>query len=152
MKKLLKLMLLLFFVSSSTTYGVEAMDQTKMEGIVKSIAANSEGKPGNLKFEYAQVRMLLISDVTHNRMRIIAPVAEFKNLKDEYKEAMLESNFHRSLDARYALSDGIVYSAYIHPMKELTDYQIVSAIKQVAALASSFGESYSSEELSFGDN
>ncbi|MAZ67007.1 MAG: hypothetical protein CMF25_07835 [Kangiellaceae bacterium] len=115
MKKTLQALILASTAMATTAFAAN-MSQTKMEDIVHSMATKAEGNKGYVRFEYQGVTMLLISDVTHNRMRIIAPVATFADLNESHKEAMLESNFHRSLDARYAISDGIVYSAYIPPL------------------------------------
>jgi hypothetical protein len=150
MKKVLPAILLASTMFSTHTFAAN-MSQTKMEDIVHSMATKAEGDKGYVKFEYQGVTMLLLSDVTHNRMRIIAPVAAYADLNENHKRAMLESNFHSSLDARYALSDGIVYTAYIHPLHELSEEQVRSAVKQVSALALSFGSEYTSGELSFGN-
>jgi len=83
-------------------------------------------------------------------MRIIAPITEYSKLTAEQKDTVMEANFHKTLDARYASSNGILYSAYIHPMSALSETQIGDALEQVATLAATFGTTYSSGELSFG--
>ena len=149
MKKLFSMIVFAIFGDSAFAKG-KLMTQSQMESIVKAISTNVEGGEGVMTFTFDKVQMHLISDVTHNRMRIIAAVARYETLTDAHKHAMLVSNFHRSLDVRYAVSDGIVYSAYIHPLKELTEEQIKSAVRQVSSLAASFGQSYTSGELDFG--
>ncbi len=32
---------------------------------------------------------------------------------------MMIANFHTALDARYAISDGVIYAAFIHPLSSL---------------------------------
>jgi hypothetical protein len=128
------------------------MTRETMEEIVKSLSSASKGGRGVIEFVYKDVGMYLISDVTHDRMRIIAPVSEYEKVTREQLDAAMKSNFHTSLDARYAASDGILYSAYIHPMSTLSEEQIKSALKQVANLALSFGNEYSSGTLSFGNS
>ena len=76
--------------------------------------------------------------------------AKTKAVPAEHLEMMLIANFHTALDARYALSNGIIYAVFLHPMSTLTHDQLESAIRQVAALARNFGSSYSSDELIFG--
>ena len=61
----------------------------------------------------------------------------------------MEANFHSALDARYAISDGILWAAFIHPLQELTKDQVISAISQVYSTVQTFGTYYSSGELSF---
>jgi hypothetical protein len=50
---------------------------------------------------------------------------------------------------QYAVSDNVLYSAYIHPLSELNRYQPESVEIQVANLALSFGKKYSSGVLTF---
>jgi len=148
MKKILQTIPLLFIVNSG--FAGDNMTQAKLEKTVKSIATKSKGKKGVVAFTYNKINMYLVSDVRHNRMRIITPIIKYKKLSRKQLDAIMESNFHRSLDARYALSNGILYSAYIHPLKELNTSQIKNAVLQVANLAASFGNQYSSGILSFG--
>jgi len=128
------------------------MNQAAMENIVKQMALESAGEKGVVEFNYHQVKMYLISDTKHNRMRIIAPITEYDKLERTQIDLMLESNFHSSLDARYAVSKGILYSAYIHPLSALSQDQLESAVKQVANLALTFGNGYTSGTLEFGTN
>ena len=61
----------------------------------------------------------------------------------------MEANFHSVLDARYAVSEDILWVAYIHPLRELQPAQAVDAIVQVYNAALTFGTSYSSTDLAF---
>lgn len=148
MKKLFLLLASLLF--STLTFAGSDTDQVFLEKTVKAMAIKSEGEKGVVEFSYNDINMHLISDVKHDRMRIITPVAEYGKLTLKHLKALLESNFHRSLDARYAVSKGVLYSAYIHPLSGLSESQIKSAVKQVANLAATFGGDYSSGELSYG--
>ena len=49
-----------------------------------------------------------------------------------------------------AISEGMLYSAYIHPLSPLTDDEVLSAIAQVAKANITFGTEYSSGALVFG--
>lgn len=62
----------------------------------------------------------------------------------------MEANFHSALDARYAVSDGVLYSAFIHPLASLTERDLISGIGQTRQLALTFGRKYSSGALHFG--
>jgi glycerol-3-phosphate O-acyltransferase len=156
MKKLLLVIPFLFFsgvvIGSESNSGESNMNQETLEKIIKSMALSSIGENGVVEFSYSNVKMYLISDVKHDRMRIISPVAEYKKLTRQHLDAVLESNFHKSLDARYAVSDGVLYSAFIHPLSELSENQIKSAVQQVANLASTFGKEYASGFLTYGGN
>lgn len=135
---------------SAAVQAGDAMNQSSMESIVKGIAQQSKGENGVVEFTFNDVRMYLVSDVKHDRMRIISGIVEYKNVTREQIDAMMEANFHTALDARYALSKGVIYAAYIHPMSALNEAEIKSAVLQVSNLARSFGTQYSGGTLSYG--
>lgn len=141
---------LLLLGGASMSVNAAGMTQGAMENIVASRVDVISQKRGYLVFRYKKIRMLLISDVKHDRMRIIAPITEYPALTTKIKDAAMESNFHLALDARYGVSKGVLYSAYIHPMSPLTKQQVVNALDQVSNLARTFGSTYSSGSLTFG--
>jgi len=61
----------------------------------------------------------------------------------------MNSNFHLALDARYAVSDDVLYAAFIHPLSSLCKEDFESALKQVYNLVATFGKTYSSGQLEF---
>ena len=54
--------------------------------------------------------------------------------------------------ARYALSKGVLYAAYIHPLSKLDEEQIESAVNQEFALKVTFGGDYSGGVLNLDGN
>ena len=64
---------------------------------------------------------------------------EVSELDSEAVVSCLSANFDRALDARYAISGEFLWSAFIHPLKELQDDQVVNALMQVTTLAVTFG-------------
>lgn len=140
---------MILLISPIASYGDVDMNQSKLEGIVKELSEKENGSGGMVQFNYRGVDMVCISDVNHDRMRIITPIVEYSNLSKAQLDSILESNFHLALDARYAVSDGVLYSAYIHPLASLEKQQIVSAVEQVYNLAVTFGTEYSSGSLSY---
>ncbi len=148
MKNLLLLVSILAF--SGISLGESMMNQKSMEHIAKGMAQSAKGENGFVEFSYSNVTLYLISDVEHDRMRIIAPIADYNKLTRQHLDAALESNFHKALDARYATSKGVLYSAYMHRLSELSESQLISAVEQVANLALTFGGEYSSGTLVYG--
>ena len=142
----------LCLVSFSLSAAAEKEDMTlnKMESIVKGLASESEGGKGRVKFKYQNILMYLITDPINNRMRIIAPIANYADLDRAHIDAAMVSNFSLALDARYAVREGVLFSAYVHSLKELNEEQVVSAVRQVSTLALTFGSQYSSGEMAFG--
>ena len=129
--------------------GFEPMTQQVLEQILREQTEQCVGQPGMIQFAFAGVPMACISDVAHDRMRIIAPIVETQRITDEQWQAMFEANFHTALDARYATRKGVLYAAYIHPLSPLTKAQLLSALRQVANLAKTFGTTYTSGDLQF---
>ena len=126
------------------------MTRERLEALILASAQDIAGRAGALEFSYDGVSMACISDVSHDRMRIIAPIAAVGGLSARTLEVLLVANYHTSLDARYAISEGTVYAAYLHPLSDLTEAQLASALRQVSSLAKTFGSTFSSGELSFG--
>ncbi len=144
------LLFVFMFIGGCSISDINPMTQDEMEKIVIENVEIIEQKKGYVVFKYQKVKMALISDSKHDRMRIIAPITEYSEITAEQKDIIMESNFHRALDARYAVSNGVLYSAFIHPMSPLTQKELEDALNQVLTLALTFGSSYSSGTLSFG--
>lgn len=151
MQKWIRNIIMGFMFGLGLSFGTyaEAMSQAELERIVKEFTQNSKGEDGVVEFVYNNVAMAVVSNDEFDRMRIIAPIIPYQELTQQEIDAAMASNFHRALDARYALSQGILYSIYIHPLSSLDEVQIRSAIFQVSNLALSFGEDFSSGVLDF---
>lgn len=147
----MKQVLIIVLFLTSTVVMAGPMTQDKMEEIVISKVEVLNQKKGYIVFTYKKIKMALISDLKHNRMRIISPITDFTKMSEIRKTAVMESNFHLALDSRYAVSNDILYSAYIHPLSSLSENQIIDALDQVSTLALTFGTSYTSGSLTFGD-
>jgi hypothetical protein len=126
------------------------MDNSKLGLIIKKNADTLDGISGNWKFTYKKVPMLCVTDETNNRMRIISPITTSDHLDKDLLLDAMTANFHSALDVKYGITNKILWSAYIHPLKELTDEQVNSAISQVYYAAKTFGTTFSSTELIFG--
>jgi hypothetical protein len=142
--------LILSLVINLPLYAAEPMTQKEMESIFKGMGTDAEGEGGSVGITFKEVRVFLVSDPIHNRMRLLVPIAKYEDLNKAQVDAAMISNFHLALDARYAVSKGVLYSAFLHPLEELNKKQIQSAVRQVASLAITFGTTFSSGELSFG--
>ena len=121
----------------------------RLEKILKEVAGEVRSQNGQFRFEFQGNSILVLTSASQDRMRIITPITDTPNLSTEQLHKMMIANFHTALDARYAISDGVVYAALIHPLSSLAERDLRSAISQVANLAATFGTSYSSGELLF---
>jgi hypothetical protein len=122
----------------------------ELESVIEREGEDVEGGDGAWEFSHDGVRMACLTDLHFDRMRVIAPIVHVEDLESDQRDAMLEANFHTALDARYAFSGGVVYSAFIHPLSPLSEDEARDAIAQVAQLVRSFGTSYTSGMLAFG--
>lgn len=129
--------------------GEQVMDQATMEQIIKDNAASHGGQAGLLEFEYHGVRMAAISDAANDRMRILSPVANYADVGREHLDAMMEANFHKTLDSRYAVTGGVLYAVFIHRLSILEQQDIEHAMDQVANLVLSYGSEFTSGDLTF---
>lgn len=125
------------------------MNNEKMGTILESVADSIQGNNGQWQFKVKDVLFMCITDTKHNRMRIISPITEAKQLDDKLKSAALVANFHSALDVKYAIADDILWSVFIHPLKELSEDQVRDAVKQVFAANVTFGTTFSSTDLVF---
>ena len=98
--------------------------------------------------------MLVLTDTTADRMRLMMPIRKFdptKNREDlQLALIALHANFDRALDARYATQNGMLWSAFIHPLESLTAKDLKNGLDQVRALRKNTGTTYTSSELLFG--
>jgi len=127
----------------------QKMNNEQLEEILTELSDSIVGENGTWQLIIADTYMMCITDQVNNRMRIISPIAEMNDVTDEQIGAAMEANFHSALDVRYAISDGIMWAAFIHPLKELSSYQAADAVSQVYSAAVTFGDSYASTFLTF---
>ena len=125
------------------------MNNQNLYKVMSTLTDKVEGVQGNWKFIIDSVIFICLTDEFHNRMRIISPIAKINDITNEHIQKCMEANFHTALDIRYAFSDGIVWAAFIHPLKELTEEQVKDAVNQVYSGVKTFGTYYSSGSLSF---
>lgn len=136
---------------SSTAADTEGrMTLDTMDGILRTVTPKIERKSNAWVLEYVDTPVLVVVDPVANRMRIVAPVIEANEVTEEQWAAILVANFHTALDARYAVSAGMVYSLFLHPLGSLTEADLRSAISQVVTLTKTFGSSYNSTGVVFG--
>ena len=145
MKKFLVTMVLFVSVFAQS----QDMDNLKLEKILYVMSDSIQGSTGNWQFMIEGTILFCVTDETNNRMRIISPIIEEQKISIEEQKVLLEANFHSALDARFAYSNDFLWSAYIHPLRELNKEQVIDAISQVYTLALTYGTTYNSTGLSF---
>jgi len=143
-----RLLIILFAFTCSTI--LAQMTPQKMDSLIHSIADDVEGQSPVWEIEILDRLMMVVTDPSSNRMRIIAPITKSEELTPEQVQKCMVANFHSALDVRYAFSEGVLWSAYIHPYRELTEDQFIDGIIQTLRAALTFGTTYNSTDMIFG--
>jgi len=142
-------LLLLFF---SPKVSAQSMNPEKLAEVITAVADTVKQDGNTIQFLYGERMLICVFDEKANRMRIISPVIERSEIGEEELLNAMVANFHSALDVKYALSDEIIWSCFIHPLAELSEPQLKDAIDQVYAAAATFGSTYSSTTLVFPGN
>jgi len=148
----LKVILVLLFVSNPFTGTSQEMQPLKLKELIIQVSDTLQNSGNTIQFLYKERMLICIYDENANRMRIISPIVEREQLNEDQLLNALVANYHSALDVKYALSDEIIWSVFIHPLKELSEHQVLDAIDQVWNAAKTFGTTYSSTNLVFPGN
>ncbi|WP_394973206.1 hypothetical protein [uncultured Croceitalea sp.] len=149
----MRFFLSLFFTFFTFNFSLgQEMNADKLLEILRQESDTLKTNGNSYQFLVDNIMLICIFDENANRMRIVSPVIEREKIGEEELLNALVANFHSALDVKYALSDEIIWSVFIHPLKELSEEQVVDAIKQVYTAAKTFGGSYSSTNLVFPGN
>ncbi|RMB56910.1 hypothetical protein EAX61_12655 [Dokdonia sinensis] len=125
------------------------MRNSQLAIIFKDLLGEVSGGFGHWELNVKGVSMTCYTDEMHNRMRIYAPITSTESITPDIMNLCMEANFHTVLDVKYAMSDGMLYAAYIHPFKKLTESQFRNAFTQLYSAIKTFGTTYSGGELKF---
>ncbi len=128
---------------------LDQMDNARMHDILQRIDPELEGTLGSWLLHYENLRVQVITDENADRMRVIVPIAKVGDLNDDELIRLMQANFDSVLDARYSIANGVLWSAYIHPLSILSDEEFVSGLAQAITAAATFGSTYSSGALIF---
>ena len=147
--KTLNRIFIIFIILIGYTAQSQKMTNTDLEKIIYVVADSLRGDTGNWQFMIKERILICITDENNNRMRIMSPIIEQKKLAYTDMLKLMEANFHSALDVKYAISDDILWSVFIHPLKELNKDEVLSAINQVYEAAVTYGTTYNSTGLVF---
>ncbi len=131
------------------TVSIRPMTQARMEFLFAEQVDAIIGPPGSIQTRIDGINIYLISNPENDRMRIVAPFAMLEQVDPRVYEVLLTANFHSTLDARYAASEGVLYAAFLHPLSSLSPALLDSAVAQVVSLVKTFGSTFSSGDLQF---
>lgn len=118
--------------------------------LLDRLLEEKEGSEGFWHGQRAGVTVYVVADEEHDRMRIMSPIGEMRKADAGFLSILLQANFDRALDAKYALRKKEVWSVFMHPMSTLVPDDLGTFIDQVSRLVQNTGTTYASSELVFG--
>lgn len=135
---------------NTTPPTASTMDLKRLGAIIARLDDKVEHpRKGFWRFTVEGIGVIVVGDDEHDRLRILVGIKNAKDLTQAQLIKITQTNFDTALDARYALSQDILWSVYVHPLKSLTGRQFISAIGQTVNLAVSYGDGYSSGGILF---
>jgi len=126
------------------------MTHSTLGRLLERVLTDMEGSEGFWHGQRDDVTVYVISDVEHDRMRIMAPVGELRVKDAGFLTILLRANFDRALDAKYALRNKELWSVFMHPLSTIVPDDLGTFVDQVVRLVKNTGSTYASSELVFG--
>ena len=131
-------------------YAVQPMTAIRMSELILRVDENAINDGSTWYFNIIGLDAVLVFDIEADRMRVLIPIENTGDLSKNELLRLMQANFDSALDARYAIAQGQLWGAYIHPLSTLTDEEFLLGIGQTANVVASFGSSYSSGMFVFG--
>lgn len=124
--------------------------QEMIDAALKKVDPEIERNGNAWRVEIGESFAMVLTDPIAERMRIMVPIVAAEQLSQDVLIRLMQANFDTALDARYAISRGVLWGTYIHPLTSLTESDFLSGLIQSITVASNFGTSYSSGAIIFG--
>jgi len=125
------------------------MTTSAMGKLLESYLTELEGENGFWRGSRDDVPVFVFSDDEHDRMRLMAPIGVVEELDSELLHVLLQANYDRALDARYAMRNKELWAVVVHPLATLATDDLPSLFDQVVTLVKNTGTTFSSTELVF---
>lgn len=122
----------------------------QMDDVIKALDSKATRTGNSWQFTLEERVMLVVTDATAARMRIITPIALIAELPEGAMQRLMQANFDTALDARYAIAQDLVWGAFLHPLDTLTQRDFAAGILQTHSIGETFGTTFSSGAISYG--
>jgi hypothetical protein len=126
------------------------MTSSAIGKLIQGYLDDLQGEEGFWRGMRGDVQVFVLSDEAHDRMRIMAPIGELKDVEVGVLQLLLEANYDRALDAKYAMRGTEVWSVCVHPLATLAPDDFGAFLDQVVTLVKNTGSTYASSDLVFG--
>lgn len=128
---------------------IEPMNNAKLHELLLRVDPDLEGQSGRWAVQFENIRAQIITDENADRLRVIVPVVKVEDVREDELLRLMQANFDSVLDARYCVANGVIWSAFIHPLSLLSDEEMISGLAQAITAAATFGSTYNSGALIF---
>jgi hypothetical protein len=136
-------------IPAELSQDARSMTTTAMGKLLDSYLSDLEGENGFWRGNRDEVPVFVFSDDEHDRMRLMAPIGVVEDLDAELLHVLLQANYDRALDARYAMRNKELWAVVVHPLATLATDDLPSLFDQVVTLVKNTGTTFSSTELVF---
>lgn len=128
----------------------DPMTAERLGELIVRVDENAQFEVSTWAFTLVDLNVFVVYDMAADRMRILIPIGPAEDVPQEELLRMMQANFDSALDARYAVANGQLWGAFIHPLSELSDDEFLVGLAQTANVVLSYGTSYSSGLFTFG--
>lgn len=118
--------------------------------VIEQLDPEAKRQGNSWELTVDEVQLLVVTDTSAGRMRILTPIAPSEDLPQEALLRLMQANFDTALDARYAIGQNLVWGTFIHSLPTLSSREFASGLLQTKSLRDTFGTTFSSGILSYG--
>lgn len=146
---------LLTFAGLSTAFAQEQaapephMTLERLSKIIFTLDEQAQSNGPHFQMTIGDVPVLILTDVNADRMRAMVPIRAAKDMTPDEVLRVMQANFDTALDARYAIAQGKLWGAFIHPLSSLEKDEFISGLGQTVNIAKTYGTLFSGGSLSF---
>ena len=126
-----------------------AMNNHYLDATLHTMTDEITGGEGQWLLTWCDVEMIVISDETADRMRVMALIDGAADLSSDQLRFLLEVNFERALDAKYTIWQDQVWATFVHPLSWLSPDELKAGTRQVVNLYQTYGNEFTSTGLTF---
>lgn len=125
------------------------MTTAAISKLLESYLTDLDGQAGFWRGMREDVPVYVFSDDQNDRMRLMAPIGELRERDPAFLQLLLQANYDRALDAKYAMRGLEVWAVCVHPLATLAPDDFAGFIEQVVKLVKNTGTTYASSDLVF---
>lgn len=126
------------------------MTMARLGQILLALDPEAQASGNAMEFSIEGIPVIVIADPVADRMRAMVPIRSSEGMSQAELLRVMQANFDSALDARYAVAQGRLWGAFIHPLSPLERDQLISALVQTINLARTYGQAYSGGAQVFG--